>query len=276
MPSVPRQRSVEESVDFGTATLVPDRDRPGGWTLLLDGAPQSYVALDDPEYLHFEYVRRLGKVVDAAGPSGAPLRVLHLGGGGLTLPRYIAATRPGSRQRVAEHDAALTGLVRRVIPLPRRADVRVRAIDARAAVETYGDASFDLVIADVYHDTQMPRTLASVEFAGHVRRILRDVGVFAANVADLPPASFTKAYVATLRAVFGSVCLIASTPMLRGKRHGNAIAVASAAPLDLGRSLEPPAEVVHGTALDRFVAGARPMSDTTAKDSPKPPAELFH
>jgi spermidine synthase len=276
MPPVPRQRAVEEPVDFGTATLVPDRDRAGGWTLLLDGAPQSYVALDDPEYLHFEYVRRLGKVVDAAGPSGASLRVLHLGGGGLTLPRYIAATRPGSRQRVAEHDAALTGLIRRVIPLPRRADVRVRAIDARAAVEAYGEASFDLVIADVYHDTQMPSTLASVEFAGHVRRILQDAGVFAANVADLPPASFTKAYVATLRAVFPSVCLIASTPMLRGKRHGNAIAVASSSPLDLGRSLEPPAEVVLGTALDRFLAGTGPMSDTTATASPKPPAALFH
>jgi spermidine synthase len=275
MAVVPRQRVVEEPVDFGTATLVPDRDRPGGWTLLLDGAPQSYVAVDDPEYLHFEYVRRLGKVVDAAAPAGTPVRVLHLGGGGLTLARYIAAKRPGSRQRVAEHDAALTGLVRRVIPLPRRADVRVRTIDARAAVEAYGDASYDLVIADVYHDTQMPSTLASVEFAGHVARILRSDGVYAVNVADLPPAAFTKAYVATLRAVFAHVSVIASTAMVRGRRHGNAIAVASSLPLDLSRALEPSTEVVHGNALDRFVGGARPMSDSTAKASPKPPAALF-
>src|SRR5437764_1146294 len=87
-------------------TLVPDPRRPAGWTLLVDGVPQSYVDLDDPRYLEFEYMRRLASIIDAAAPPGVPLRVLHLGGGALTMPRYVAATRPGSRQRVVELDAA--------------------------------------------------------------------------------------------------------------------------------------------------------------------------
>src|SRR2546423_600544 len=90
----------------GAAALVPDPDRPGGWTLRLDGTPQSYVDTADPAVLHFEYMRRLGSVVDAAAPAGEPLRVLHLGGGALTLARYVAATRPGSTQQVVERDAA--------------------------------------------------------------------------------------------------------------------------------------------------------------------------
>src|SRR3954471_12556807 len=129
-----RQRAprVEETVDSGIAELVRDPDRPRAWTLLLDGAPQSHVDLDDPAYLDFEYVRRLGHVTDLAAPAGRPLRVLHLGGGGLTLARYVAATRPRSSQQVAEIDAALVDLVRRHLPLDRAARIRVRTGDARA------------------------------------------------------------------------------------------------------------------------------------------------
>ena len=65
--------------------------------LLIDGVPQSHVDLEDPGYLDFEYVRRIGHVIDEAAPAGQPLRVLHLGAGALTLARYVAATRPGRR-----------------------------------------------------------------------------------------------------------------------------------------------------------------------------------
>src|SRR5919108_5529357 len=96
---------VVETVYGGVAELRPDRDRPRGWTLLIDGAPQSYVDLADPTYLDFAYQRRLGHLADLAAPPGRPLRVLHLGGGALTMARYIAATRPRSTQQVVEIDA---------------------------------------------------------------------------------------------------------------------------------------------------------------------------
>ena len=126
---------VVAQVDFGVAELVPDTDRPDAWTLVLDGYPQSYVDTADPTHLEFEYMRRFASIVDAAAPLGRPLSVLHLGGGALTMARYVAATRPRSGQRVIERDAALIEVVRRVLPLPRGADIRVRAEDARVAVE---------------------------------------------------------------------------------------------------------------------------------------------
>src|SRR5215475_14483618 len=85
-------------VESGAAELLRDADRASGWLLLVDGTPQSYVDLEDPTYLEFEYVRRIGHLIDLAAEPGEPLRVLHLGGGGLTLARYVAATRPGSSQ----------------------------------------------------------------------------------------------------------------------------------------------------------------------------------
>src|SRR5215469_17548436 len=80
----------------GPVELLSDLDRPRAWMLLAGGVPQSHVDLDDPRHLELEYMRRLGHLIDLAAPAGKPLRVLHLGGGGLTLARYVAATRPGS------------------------------------------------------------------------------------------------------------------------------------------------------------------------------------
>src|ERR1700743_1301518 len=111
--------AVHREVDGGLAELVPDLDRPGSWLLYLGDAPQSQVDLDDPTFLELEYVQRLPHWLDVTAPAGAPLRVLHLGGGALTLPRYIAATRPGSTQLVAEADGALVDLVREHLPLGR-------------------------------------------------------------------------------------------------------------------------------------------------------------
>jgi spermidine synthase len=278
-----RPAGIVEPIEFGTAELVPDRDRPDGWTLFVDGVPQSHVDLGDPTYLEFEYMRRLGSVIDAAGPPRAPLRALHLGGGAMTIPRYLEATRPRSRQRVVERDAALIALVRRVLPLPRGADLRVRAADARAAVEGARDAAFDLVIADVYRGAQMPRTIASVEFAAHVARILRPGGLFAVNVADLPPLAFSRRQAATLRAAFPDVCVIAEPGMLRGRRYGNVVLAAATSPGGLPlRQLTAsatrdafPGRLLHGDDLDRFIAGARPVADAAAEDSPKPPPGLL-
>jgi spermidine synthase len=275
--------SIVEPVDLGTAALVPDRDRPGGWTLLVDGVAQSHVDLDDPTYLEFEYMRRLASVIDAAAPAGAPLRVLHLGGGALTLPRYLEATRPKSRQRVVERDAALIALVRRVLPLPRGADLRVRVADARAAVEASRDAAFDLVIADVYRGAQMPSAVSSVEFVEHVARILRPDGYYAVNVADLPPLAFSRIQAATLRAIFPDVCVMAEAGTLRGRRYGNVVLAAAVRPGGLpvellriaARRDAFPARLLHGDDLSRFIAGARPMTDAAASDSPKPPPGLL-
>ncbi|HLJ99484.1 MAG TPA: fused MFS/spermidine synthase, partial [Streptosporangiaceae bacterium] len=199
------------------AELVRDLDRPRAWTLLVDGFPQSHVDLDDPAHLEFEYVRRLGHVIDAARAAPPePLRILHLGAGALTLARYVAATRPGSDQLAVELDADLIGIVRDRLPLPasRRGRIRVRIADARAALDGLRPGTFDLVVSDVFSGGQTPPRLTSTEFAASAARALRADGVFAANVADGPPLAHARAQVATLRAVFAHVCLIAEPGVL--------------------------------------------------------------
>src|SRR6516162_6540390 len=150
------RRAVHREVGSGMAELVPDLSRTASWLLFIDGIPQSQVDVEDPGYLEFEYVRRIGHIADLAFPAGEPLRVLHLGGGGLTLPRYLAHTRPRSRQLVAELDVPLTELVRKHLPLPAGHSIRVRAADAREVLESVREASYDLVISDVYAGARTP------------------------------------------------------------------------------------------------------------------------
>jgi spermidine synthase len=276
-----RPAHVEEKIDSGVAELVPDADRPRSWTLVVNGTPQSHVDLDDPAYLDFEYVRRLGHLTDLAAPAGRPLRVLHLGGGGLTLARYVAATRPRSSQQVAEIDAALVDLVRRHLPLDRTARIRVRTGDARAILTRAPEDAFDLVVSDVYAGGRSPAHLTSVEFFTAAARTLRAGGLFAANLADGAPLSFARAQVATLRAVLPEACLIADPAVLRGRRFGNLVLVAGrvAPPVaDLTRRAagDPfPGRVLHGDELTRFTGGARPVTDATAHPSPPPPDGVF-
>jgi len=267
--------------------LLRDLDRANGWMLLVDGIPQSYVDLDDPEHLEFEYVRRLGHVIDTAAPGGEPLRVLHLGAGGLTLARYVAATRPGSSQLAVDNDAALVDLVRASLPLNRNTHhdrtgrIRVRIGDAREVLSTLRPSSFDLVIADVFAAGSTPASMTSAEFATAARAALRTQGVFAANVADGGPLKHVRAQVATVGEVFAHVCLIADAGVLRGRRFGNLIVVASqrelpAAALTRRAAADPmPGRVLDEEDLTRFASGAKPVNDATAAPSPTPPPDVF-
>lgn len=273
--------SVVESVDGGLAELIPDRDRARAWTLLIDGAPQSHVDLDDPAHLSFEYQRRLGHVIDLVAAPGKPVQAVHLGGGALTLARYVAATRPRSTQQVVERDAALVQLVRRELPLDRAARVRVRSADAREGLAKVPDGWADLVIADVFSGARTPAHLTSTEFLDEVRRALRPGGWYAANLADGPPLAHLRGQIATAAARFAELALVADPTVLRGKRFGNAVLVAGDLPLPVAEltrraASDPhPARVEHGRSLRDFTGGAVPVADAAAVASPAPPASVF-
>ena len=261
--------AVHREVRLGSAELLPDIDRTDAWLLFIDGVPQSGVDLADPGYLEFEYVRRIGHAADLAFPAGQPLRALHLGGGALTLPRYLAHTRPGSRQLVAELDDALTDLVRGHLPLPAGHRIRVRAADARAVAESARASSYDLVIADVFAGAVTPGHLTTAEFAAATARALRPGGVYAVNVAAGLPLDDARSAVATIRSVYKEACVIAEPSVLRGRRRGNLVILASDQPLPeaaLGRAAagDPfPARVVAGEDLRRFAAAAPVVTDAT-------------
>ncbi|MEU0836685.1 fused MFS/spermidine synthase [Streptomyces sp. NPDC005969] len=276
-----RPETLAEAVDGGLAELIPDRERPRAWTLNLDGAPQSHVDLDDPSHLSFSYQRRIGHIADLVAPAQQPLHVVHLGGGAFTLARYIAATRPRSTQQIVELDAALVQLVRRELPLDPQARIRVRSTDARAGLGKIPDDWADLVIADVFSGSRTPAHLNSTEFLSDVRRVLRPTGQYVANLTDGPPLAHLRGQIATAAAVFPELALAADPAVLRGRRFGNAVLLASGLPLKVAEltrrvATDPhPGRVEHGRELADFTGGAAAVCDADARPSPAPPSSVF-
>ncbi|MER5435443.1 fused MFS/spermidine synthase [Streptomyces sp. NPDC002588] len=260
---------------------MPDVDRERAWLLTVDGAPQSYVDLDAPTHLEFEYARRLGHVLDVVAEPGRPLHVAHLGGGALTLPRYVAATRPGSRQDVVEFDRALLDLVVEQLPVPEGAGITLHTADARAWLEAAPEDSADVIVADVFGGSRVPAQLTSLAYAREAGRVLRGDGVYLANLADAAPFAFLRSQLANFAAVFEELVLIAEPAVLRGRRFGNAVLVAAHRPVDvsvlarLTASDAFPARVEHGPGLRRLIGDARPVRDEEAVPSPEPPDGAF-
>ncbi|MDH2390659.1 fused MFS/spermidine synthase [Streptomyces sp. HNM0663] len=275
------QIPVIRDVDGGVAKLMPDVDRPRGWLLTVDGSPQSYVDLDAPDHLEFEYTRRVAHVLDVFAEEGAPLDALHLGGGALTLPRYVAARRPGSRQDVVEADRGLLALVAEHLPLPPGSGIAVHGADARAWLEAAPADSADVLIADVYGGARVPAHLTTAEYARAAERVLRPSGIYLANLADSAPFAFLRSQLAAFAEVFEELVLIAEPSVLRGRRFGNAVLVAAHRPVDtaaLARRTAAdafPARVEYGTALARLTGSASPVADAAAAPSPEPPDGAF-
>jgi spermidine synthase len=263
-----------------TLRLLPDLDRGTAVLLTVNGAPQSYVDPADPTHLEFEYVRRIAHALDLAEPAG-PLRVLHLGGGALTLPRYLAATRPGCRQQVAEPDDALRALVAEHLPLPAGSGVTVVARDARALVEEAPAGSADVVVADVFDGDRIPAHLTTLGYARAVARVLRPGGLYVANLADAAPFGFLGSQLATWAEAAEHLCVLAEPAVLRGRRYGNVVLLASDAPLPLAAltrrlAADPfPARVAHGAWTAGLTAGVAPVQDGAAVPSPRPPDGAF-
>jgi len=254
---------------------VPDEDGRGGVTVMMDGSPQSHVDLADPGNLGFEYIAHIAAVIDTL-PAG-PLGITHIGGAGLTLARYVNAVRPGSTQIVLEPNGELTELVRRELPLPRQHRIRVRPVDGLTGIAKLADASADVVVLDAYADGRVPSELTTVEFLTDASRVLRTSGTMLLNLADEPGMAYTRRVYSGLVTVFGQVGMIGTHEVLRGRRFGNTVTVASRSPLDLAAlrrqvaKMPFPTGLRDGVQLARQFAGSTAFTTEDSAHSPPPP-----
>ncbi|MFD3400950.1 spermidine synthase [Kribbella sp. NPDC058693] len=266
---------MERRTASGLASVEAQPD--GTFVLRIDGSPQSQVDLADPTHLPFEYMRRIGDVVDAIAPRRQPVAILHVGGAALSIPRYVAVTRPRSRQIVLEPDEDLTEFVREALPLPKRTGIKVRPVTGRAGIGEVYDDSMDVVILDAFEHEAVPANLVTAEFFAECARVLRPTGVLVANLIDgkagLP---FIRRTAATVRAGIGGGVVLAERKILRGKGFGNVIMVASPQPVpdltDAGRRAQPPYDMMP---LDELAGKAAPLTDAEGYVTPQAPPSVF-
>ncbi|MCL1837885.1 MAG: fused MFS/spermidine synthase [Propionibacteriaceae bacterium] len=254
---------------------------PGGRNAFLVTAgttEQSWVDLNDPLLLEFEYVQRVAEVLEAVilnRPIQQRIRIVHVGGGGLTLPRYVAARRPHSAQLVLEPDIDLIEQVRKRLPLPANSGIKVRAVDGLAGIAQMPDDYADCVIVDAFEHGCVPPDFATASFFTDVRRILHPDGIMIMNLTDKSPFGWTRRTFAGIAKTWPNLAASAETPVWKGRRFGNFVIVAAAdkLPLDeLERAISKaafPHRLSWGEALKRWIGAAEPFSAQDAVSSPK-------
>ncbi|MDQ0923016.1 spermidine synthase [Pseudarthrobacter sp. W1I19] len=243
------------------ASIEPDAFTGGGYVLSIGGAEQSHVDLARPDHIFYEYLRRIGHLVDLAAPAGTPVTALHLGAGALTLARYIQATRPGSIQYTVELERELLDFVLRQLPLPDGTDLHAIIGDARDALtELDPGLRFDVVILDIFSGPAAPAHLACTEFYSELRQRLAPQGLLIVNVGDEPGLTLVRSQAAAMRRAMGDVAAVAEAGMFDGRYPGNIILAGTQTSWPAGWSEEltargpHPARVLAGVDLDVLAA----------------------
>lgn len=242
----------------GRSVLEVREMEPGQVMFLIDGMESSYIDLNHPEHLEFEYMQHIDAAVGSILGDDVPLRALHLGGGACCLARAWDATHPGSAQLAVEWDPEIARVVREWFPLPRSPRLRIRTADARAALEGFPPGRWDVVVRDVFVRGLVPPHVADDGAWAAMRRVTTDDGVVAVNLADSPPLAFARGEVARALRHIGPAVAVSEPAVLKGRRFGNVVVVASPGGLDAAdiarrvRRLPLPARVLAGDELRAF------------------------
>ena len=227
--------------------------------LRLDDLVHSQVDVTDPSRLLVEYAQRVDAVIEAARPGNGAIDALHIGGGAFGLPRYLAATRPGTRSTVLELDPGVVDVARDEFGLRTSEALRVRVGDARVSLRDEPSGAYDVVVGDAFASRSVPWHLTTTRFAAEIRRVLAKDGVYVENLIDAGELRFLDAQLATLREVVDHVVLLAYPRQDRG----NFIVAASDDPAVFER-LRAADEGFEVVAAEERTDGAQVLTDDFA------------
>jgi len=229
---VPDPQLGTHRIDTGSAELQRDLDRPNAYLLMINDMESSYIDLDDPTLLDFEYLRWMAAIIEHQSVADVGLTAVHLGAAGCTLIRHLLAVRPDSRHLAVDIDAELLRLAARWFGLPGPPGLEVRIGDAREVTVALPARGADVLVRDVFAGSTTPWSLTTVEFTRLAQRALTPAGIYLLNCADTPDLQLARAEAATVGSVFQHVLLTADPTMLKGRRRGNVVIAGSDRPFD--------------------------------------------
>ncbi|HEU5106759.1 MAG TPA: fused MFS/spermidine synthase [Solirubrobacterales bacterium] len=244
--------------------LEQEPPRPNGYALILDDIHHSYVDLDDPTFLKFDYVRWIARAINASNGPTEPVNAVFVGGGGFTLPRWLLATRPGSQARVLEVDEELIEFDEERLGLEPEEGLEIDPGDGRTGMLDVPDESAEVVVTDAFGNLSVPWHLATAEWAGEVKRVLAPGGLYALNVIDLGPLELLRAEAATLLDSFAHVRMV-TFGRDEEATGGNAVLLASDQPIpDRALLDDEESTALSEDSLEYFAADAEVLRDDYA------------
>jgi spermidine synthase len=203
--------------------------------MVLDNLIHSYVCLEDPLHIEYEYERIYSDVLKWKFKKDENFKSLTIGGGGYTFPRYMEVVYPRAQIDVVEIDPEVTNIVYKHLGLS--ADTRIKSFntDGRWFVMNCKE-KYDLIFTDAYNDLSIPYHLTTKEFVAQLKSILNPDGLIMSNIIDnFQVGAFLPSYIRTLREVFGpkNVYLLSVSPNFENTRISTFIVIAGNGNLDI-------------------------------------------
>ncbi len=208
--------------------------------LILDHLIHSYNDPTDPTYIHYGYEKVYVEMMNYL--NNPSMRVLQLGGGGYTIPRFIDATFPQAQDEVIEIDPGVTETAYQYMGLSRNTRVVTVNTDARVGLQEMDSSrQFDLILGDAFNDLSVPYHLTTQEFDRDLEQHLSPNGFFLANIIDkMQGGQFIPAIVRTLETVFPHVYVMSEVNSFNTADQNTYVVAASQTALDVNR-------LQHGT-----------------------------
>jgi Spermine/spermidine synthase domain len=258
------------TVETRYVCLTIDEQVPGEFHVRSNVYSSSYTNVDDPTDLRLLYARDVIAAMDVAASSAD--HVVSIGGGGETLVRYLATTRPRTTQTVIEIDAMLARTVReRLGPFANDELVTTLVADARLVIDEGTVSRADVVIGDAFSGLSVPWHLTTREFVGSIERLLTTDGIYVMNIVDAGSYDLARAELATLQTVFSDVVVLARPAVFEGAGPNTNLVVIAGAELPAASDFEVAARnrgsssvALSGADLDTFVDGAEILTDDHA------------
>jgi spermidine synthase len=245
-PPLGEQYYMYKESDYYTLKLSKTQSADGKknlQALILDNLIHSYVCLEDPHHIEYEYERIYAEIMKWRFDQKSAFRTLTIGGGGYTFPRHMEAAYPKATIDVVEIDPVVTRVVYDYLGLPGNTRIKTYNTDGRWYVMNCNER-YDVVFTDAYNDLSIPYHLTTKEFVAQLKSIMTPDAILMSNIIDnFQKGAFLPSYIKTLQEVFGdkNVYLFSVSPDFENLRISTFIVMASVKPLNMaefGRWLE--------------------------------------
>lgn len=178
--------------------------------LSLDHLVHSYVNPDNPLYMKYDYLKIFSDIVSYVSAGNEAPKILHLGGGGYSFPRYMETAYPRSVNEVVEIDPVVTSVAQQVLGLSPETNIHTYNLDARLYLkQRVSEDKYDIVIGDVFNDATTPYHLTTLEFDRLVKANMQKDGIYLINTIDnFQKGKYLPSLVHTLEKVFDHVYIL--------------------------------------------------------------------
>lgn len=199
----------EESSYFCIRIMDASQEAPFGQArgMVLDHLIHGMNHEQEPSMYISAYVQGMDELVLAhfGAEREKSLRYFFVGGGAYTHPRGVKSLAPEAQITVAELDPIVTEVAERDMFLDT-SGMRILHRDARMALQSLSNETFDVMLLDAFHDISIPYHLITQEFFVQAKASLSEDGLIVSNIIDhYPDGHLVQSLVKTMSTEFEHV-----------------------------------------------------------------------